>query len=220
MEPLSIKNYDGQALHKVLVTRKIDGICAHREGGSFVSKAGKPLYNIPKEGLWDIAEIFLGSWENSMSACRTQGFMPIRPDQVYPLFPEVDPRLVWCYMPVLDQPIVQSLLDIVVGQGYEGLVLYSEEGIYKAKPVITFDVKILAVYEGTGKWKGMMGGLVTPMGNVSVPMRGLGLGDDWRKHMWSIRNQLIGKIVEVGCDSLTPQGKFTMPRFIRIREDK
>jgi ATP-dependent DNA ligase len=81
-------------------------------------------------------------------------------------------------------------------------------------------VTVTEIIEGTGKHKGRMGALMTPMGKV-----GTGFTDQERKEWWG-RKALLGNhptlawLIEVECMQLTPDGKFRHPRFLRIRYDK
>jgi hypothetical protein len=175
-------------------------------GDTILSRAGKPLYNIPKLHL--VCEVFLGSWEATVSAVRTQEFTPIDPNHLYSLDP-IDSRLLIGKWDTLSSQDVAKMMYEAVNKGYEGLVIESNKLLYKVKPVETFDVKVDAVIAGKGRLNGKMGALVTSMGNV-----GTGFTDEQRDLDY------LDKIIEVEAMSLTPSGKFRHPRFIRIREDK
>ncbi|MEE8597957.1 MAG: hypothetical protein V3S69_00265 [Dehalococcoidales bacterium] len=85
------------------------------------------------------------------------------------------------------------------------------------KPSETHDVLVTDVIEGTGKYVGMMGALMTPMGKV-----GTGFTDADRKWFWDTRivNKDLPLLIEVECMSVTKNGKFRHARFKRIRWDK
>ncbi len=100
-----------------------------------------------------------------------------------------------------------------VAKGYEGLILRQDKRWLKVKPIDTFDVEILSLIEGKGKYKGKLGALVTSLGNV-----GTGFTDEEREDIWE--NKYIGNTVEVSYMHLTEDGKFRHPRFLRIRFDK
>lgn len=218
-----------------LVTLKVDGVQAIYNNGVVTSRSGKPLYNLPPTMPDGTYEVFLGSWDATVSACRTknQG-VPIPPDALYQLEPEIDRRLKFGYL----NDTVDSLLAKACEQGYEGLVLRGPAGErLKVKPVETYDVPVTGLVEGKGKHTGRMGALMTPMGKV-----GTGFTDEDREWFWAMRHLFtethyqsggIGleaflspgapyekTIIEVECMGFTPAGKFRHPRFLRRRFDK
>ncbi len=205
---MKFKTYKGETLKDVLVTYKIDGVRAHKTPEVIVSRAGKPLYNITMD--CDVAEVFLGSWEASVSAARTHLGTPIAQEHIYSLQPTLDSRLIVGNYPTLTASDVDALFHKAKELGYEGLVLYSEDKMYKVKGKETYDVVVLQVLSGTGRNASRMGAVVTPMGKV-----GLGFSDLERE-----AGLPLGSIIEVECMELTPKGKFRQPRFIRRRVDK
>lgn len=191
-----------------LITRKLDGVRAIRSGEGYVSRAGKPLYNL-EHLSFDDAEIFLGSWEASVSAVRTKNGTPVPKSAVYSLSPIDDSLIMECRTnPTADW--IKEKLAIVKGLGDEGLVLRQGEVWLKVKDKETYDVPILGVVAGKGKHLGRMGALLTPMGKV-----GTGFSDTEREQVWE-----VGATIEVECFELTPDGRFRHPRFVRLREDK
>jgi len=201
-------------LTKAFMAYKIDGVQAIRQNGQWVSRAGKDLHNLPHmpDGIY---EVYLGDWESSVSAVRTHKGKEISKEALYQLYPILDMRLFGGYPDgiILRPKEVKGLLDSAVRKGYEGLVIRSSEGLFKVKPVETHDVEVLEMIEGKGKNLGKAGALVTPMGKV-----GTGLTDAQRDQYF--KNPPIGKIIEVEAMSLTPNGKFRHPRFVRERVDK
>ena len=235
-----MKTYKGQTLHNVRVSYKIDGICGIFDGHKWASRAGKPLYNLPRVRKFHSDfkgggvryyilepgryEIFLGDWGESVSVVRTQrSNCPEIPVSCLYRLDELDERLEMfdSIIEELKEEYIKLYLEDALGQGYEGLVLTADEGEFKVKPVETYDVPVIGVIEGKGRNKGRLGAFVTSMGNV-----GTGLTDKDRKHYWGVTGIVKaggGKyqpIIEVECMSLTAKGKFRHPRFIRVREDK
>lgn len=198
-----------------LITYKIDGVRMLRdEDGKPVSRSGKPLYNLDhvSKGVTD-AEIFYTDWESSVSLVRTKDAEPVKRDHVYPLNMH-DPRLI---VGVFDSPIKEHISAELVkatDRGYEGLVLIQGDVQLKVKPKETYDVEVLGMVEGTGKYVGMLGALETSMGKV-----GTGFTDEDRRNFYTA-GVIVGSTVEVDCMSLTKSGKFRHPRFIRVRWDK
>ena len=197
------------------VTLKIDGVRMLRdEDGNPVSRRGKPLYNL--EGIDDAktdAEIFLKDWETSVSMVRTIDGPLVKNGWAYSLDP-IDPRLVLSNMVDPSADTVQAKLESAVANGYEGLVLRQGDKWLKVKPSETHDVPVEYYIEGTGKYKGMLGAMMTGMGKV-----GTGFTDKQRYDLWHEKIHYFPTI-EVECMSITKDGKFRHPRFKRIRWDK
>jgi hypothetical protein len=211
---IKAKNWKGNDLKgEWEVTLKIDGVRMLRdEDGNPVSRAGKPLYNL--EGIDDDitdAEIFLKDWETSVSMVRTKEGILIKNEYAYSLDP-LDDRLKDGTVTDPTAEFISRRLDEANEVGYEGLILRQGDKWLKVKPSETYDVEVTNVIEGTGKYVGMMGALVTAKGKV-----GTGFTDAMRKEFWDMKT---GTIIEVECMSITKDGKFRHPRFKRIRWDK
>jgi hypothetical protein len=203
---MKFKTYKGETLKDALVTLKIDGVRAHRKLEGVVSRSGKPLFNIPP--IHDVCEVFLGTWEDTVSYVRTKGKEMLSEEFLFSLNP-IDPRLVDGEYALLEKEKIDELMQKALDSGFEGLVIQSEGVLYKVKPKETYDVKVIGVVPGKGKHEGKMGALLTEMGKV-----GTGFTDEERGF------DFLGHIIEVEAMSLTPKGKFRHPRFIRIRYDK
>lgn len=207
------KNWKGTDLRGTWhVTRKIDGVRALINDGVALSRNDKPLYNLQDIPDGDY-EIFLGDWENSVSAVRTKnGASAVNVDSAYSLDP-LDDRLSICELTNPTKESIQSMLLAVLESGDEGLVLRKGDKWLKVKPADNFDVKIIGLNEGKGRNAGRLGAFITDMGNV-----GSGLTDELREKYWD--ESLIGQTIEVECWELTKAGKFRHPRFKRLRWDK
>lgn len=194
-------------------TIKVDGVRALNDGTKWLSRAGKPLYNLPKSHHTDV-EVFCGSFKATIEAVRTHAPVSIAVSCLYPLIP-LDPRLnLGCFNNPTSAFIRQTLKEINQ-QGHEGLVLRQGSKWLKVKPEETFDVPITGFQGGTGKYVGVLGAFLTPMGKV-----GTGFTDGERGQFWRERNQLLSQMVEVSCMQVTSDGKFRHPRFVRLRPDK
>lgn len=200
-------------------TIKIDGVRALFKNGQWISRADKPLYNIPypPQGVTD-AEIYCGSFKKTIESIRTKQprvlTHAVHPEYIYSLSP-LDRRLT--YQTFVDPKadfIRTKLLDIVT-MGYEGLILRQNDVWLRVKPVETYDVTITEIIEGNGRNKGHMGAVMTPWGKV-----GVGFTDIDRKLVWDNPDTYVGMTIEVSCLQLTENCKFRHPRFIRFREDK
>ncbi len=199
-----IKLYEGGPVTGLL-TLKIDGVRAHNGIYGWHSRGGKPLYNLPEDASYGIYEVYKDNWETSMSMCRTRNGIPISPEHLYILSPVVDSRL------VIRELVNEPVPDLI--EGTEGYVVHCKKELIKVKRSATLDVEVTGYKYGRGKYQGMLGALLTPLGRV-----GIGFSDDQRKLFTP--EFITGKIIEVECMEMTAYGQFRHPRFIRLREDK
>lgn len=207
-----MKVYKGQDLVGLIPTYKLDGVQAIYDSGCWVSRSGKPLYNLDhitaKDG--DRFEVFCGTWESTITAVRTKHSKPIPQSCLYMIWPTIDSRL------VVQNNKVSDLLDRAVSEGHEGIVFWSTDNFEKSlkwKPEETYDVPIIDIEEGSGRNVKRLGAFLTSKGKV-----GTGLTDKQRDAFFN--RDMIGKIIEVKCMSLTKDKKFRHPVFVRLREDK
>lgn len=198
-----------KVLSNCLVSRKIDGVRAIRSEGKWLSRAGKPLYNLPM-ALDGHYEAFINNWEDTVSAVRTIKGSPINSRHLYRL-DVLDERLEPVWYESLKPDTIKDFLQGAVDKGDEGICILSDQGHFKVKPVHTYDVEVIGAIDGKGRHIGRVGALITDMGNV-----GTGLTDKDREEF---QRDWKG-IIEVACMGLTPSGKFRHPRFIRRRLDK
>lgn len=211
-------NIDGPAL----ITIKLDGVRGIWDGTKWLSRAGKPLYNIPDANAIGHYEIYVGSHKDTIVATRTQfpdvSTPKIEQIHLYQLWPETDDRLYICqYGGTLTPEVVIDYRDAVIDAGDEGLVIRTSDVWYKVKALYTLDVIITDAIIGKGKHAGRLGAIMTDYGKV-----GTGFSDKERIELWAMHQQgeLVGKVIEVVCMEFTPDDKFRHPRFIRLREDK
>jgi len=120
-----------------------------------------------------------------------------------------------------------------IEDGYEGIMIKDRFGVYeckrstkwlKWKPVITVDLGVVAVEEGTGRNIDKLGALVCEgidQGKKIHVNVGSGLTDKNREEFWENRDGLIGQVVEVKADAVTQNqdGTYSLrfPRFERFR---
>ena len=204
------------------ITIKIDGVRTlwNAETREWLSRADKPLYNLPPfDGRAD-CETYCGSFKDTITRIRAKTKdRPIRPDQLYSLDP-LDARLDLGNFNSPTAELISNLLREKVYLGFEGLVLRQGDVWLKVKPVETYDVPVTGIFEGEGKHKGRMGYLTTPMGDV-----GTGFTDEERSWWWDCIGPYGPSLphaftIEVECMKLTDDGKFRHPRFLHIRIDK
>jgi DNA ligase-1 len=112
--------------------------------------------------------------------------------------------------------------------GFEGLVIKTVGHQYqlkrssdwlKLKAVQSADIPCLEVFEGEGKYQGMLGGLLCDYEGAIVRV-GSGFSDADRMHYWENPDKIIGKTIEVEYHEVTPDGSLRHPRFKGIRIDK
>ena len=112
--------------------------------------------------------------------------------------------------------------------GYEGAVIkpynYAYKGTrsynwMKMKNMDTIDVEVIDVYEGKGKYKNQMGGVIVEF-KGKLNRIGGGWSDSQRKDFWEKHTRIIGKTIEVTYMEETDEGNMRHSRFIRFRPDK
>lgn len=118
--------------------------------------------------------------------------------------------------------------------GLEGIMVKDPDAIYeckrshawlKIKPVLTVDLTIVGVEEGTGKNEGKLGALVcegTDQGKFIRVNVGSGLTDEQRDEIWADKDNVIGQVVEIKADAVTQNQdaedySLRFPRFERFR---
>lgn len=123
-----------------------------------------------------------------------------------------------------------------VKAGFEGIMIKDNEAPYeckrntfwmKWKPVITVDLEVIDIEEGTGRNVGRLGALVCAgedNGKYITVNVGSGFSDDDRTDFYNNRDLVIGRTAEILCDVITQNqdGTFSLrfPRFVRFRDDK
>jgi DNA ligase-1 len=115
-----------------------------------------------------------------------------------------------------------------LSQGLEGAIVKNPYSLYedkrstswmKLKEINSLDLVITSVFEGTGKYEGMMGGVigVDQEGRLKVSV-GTGFSDEQRLAFWDERISLIGRWIEIAYQNETVNDSVRHPRFIRFRD--
>lgn len=101
----------------------------------------------------------------------------------------------------------------------------------KLKNEATEDLVVIGAFEGepNTKYAGQLGGLIVDRNGVQVRIGG-GLSDEQRREFWAayledtsdeaIGGMLLGRVIEVEYQEVTPDGSLRHPRFVRFRDDK
>ena len=128
---------------------------------------------------------------------------------------------------------IYGIYEKVINEGEEGLVIDIADASYvrakgtsmfKMKPEVSGDFKVVDVIEGKGKDAGRLGAFVIEYKNNIVHV-GSGLTDSIREEVWADPDKYIGKLIEVVYfgetkDEKTGLASIRLPRFKRFRHDK
>lgn len=136
-----------------------------------------------------------------------------------------------------DKDMIIKCLNRARDNHKEGIMINLSNGMYefkrsntllKVKVMQDADLKIVDVYEGTGKNKGKLGGIIIEFiheGNTYQCECGSGFTDDERIKYWSNPNEIIGKIATIQYFEISKNDNggygLRFPVWThRIREDK
>ena len=128
---------------------------------------------------------------------------------------------------------IYGIYEKVINEGEEGLVIDIADASYvrakgtsmfKMKPEVSGDFKVVDVIEGKGKDAGRLGAFVIEYKDNIVHV-GSGLTDSIREEVWANPDKYIGKLIEVVYfgetkDEKTGLASIRLPRFKRFRHDK
>lgn len=129
---------------------------------------------------------------------------------------------------ILTEADAYEMAEEVIQDGGEGIVLRNPYGVWQAgkrnadltkiKQDMTFDLEVIGMKEGKGKYAGTLGTLTVRFNGHKQDISGM---TDAQRDLWWADPSLIAfEIVEVQCMCLTPDGKMREPRFKMIRYDK
>jgi hypothetical protein len=223
MRKMNFEEWDGSDLVGTWhMSIKKDGMRLHKHpDGSITSRNGKPVYNLPKNiKNFEVAEVVCDNdFDTTMSICRASKNKrrKVKNSEIYTIIP-MDKRICLGFVDNPTAVEIKNTFKAALILGLEGIVLYNktEDRYIKVKDKYTIDVKIIGFNESKAKSKiGMLKEFITEKGKV-----GSGISRQQCKEFWEKRDELLGTIIEVECMSLTKNGKFRHPRFIRLRPDK
>jgi DNA ligase 1 len=120
----------------------------------------------------------------------------------------------------------------------EGLIVKALDGTWiakrspswmKIKAIESIDLRVTGAFEGTGQFSGSLGGLIVDFNGKRVEV-GSGFTHDQRRAFWEEilkdrqREQdatvVLGSLVEMTYQEVTPDGSLRLPIFKRLRTDK
>jgi DNA ligase-1 len=135
----------------------------------------------------------------------------------------------------VDQTLVNSVDEILelerkyLAQGLEGAMALPNIPYYlgkksnrlmKFKTMKSMDCKVVGMYEGEGKYAGMLGGLKLIQENGLECDVGSGFTDDDRNKIWNEKTLAVGRIAEIKYQDLSTDGVMRFPVILRWRNDK
>lgn len=128
---------------------------------------------------------------------------------------------------------IREINEFAINNGYEGIMIKELTAPYvckrstswlKLKPVMTLDLEVVDIEEGTGKNKNSLGAVVCEGTHDGKQIRvnvGSGFSDEDRTNIWNNQDKVVGQIAEVAADAVTQNqdGSFSLrfPRFIKWR---
>jgi len=133
------------------------------------------------------------------------------------------------------QALVKSVDEILelerqyLAQGLEGAMALPNIPYYlgkksnrlmKFKTMKSMDCKVVGLYEGEGKYAGMMGGLKLIQENGLACDVGSGFTDEDRSNIWNTPSLAVGRIAEIKYQDLSADGVMRFPVILRWRNDK
>jgi len=162
-------------------------------------------------------------------------------EKLRPIFDEMDnvdllPHIMVDLNTAAGQDQFRRYAKDMVAAGFEGIMIKGLDSPYecrrnlfwmKWKPTYDYDLTVIGVEEGSGKYVGKMGALICEGmddgKHIQVNVGG-GYSDAERQEYWDNRDAVIGQTVVVICDAVTQNqdGTYSLrfPRFKTFREDK
>lgn len=130
-----------------------------------------------------------------------------------------------------DVSMIDHYLNLMVRDDKEGLMLNRDSkyackrhnGILKVKRFYTIDLLVTDVQEGSGRIKGKLGAFVVDFKGNAINV-GSGMTDEQRESFWKVKDELIGRVIEVkykevSSDKKTGLSSLQFPIFVALREE-
>lgn len=117
-----------------------------------------------------------------------------------------------------------------IDQGFEGAMVLpnipyfkgkKSNRLMKFKTMESQDCEVIAIYNGTGKYENVMGGIMLLQEDGKTQCDcGSGFTDADREWIWNNQDAIVGRLAEIKYQELTPDGVMRFPIFLRWRDDK
>lgn len=128
---------------------------------------------------------------------------------------------------------ISKCMKKAVAKGEEGIMLNMLDepyrctrtrGLLKVKKFFDADLEVTGVFEGEGKYSGMLGGIYVDYKGNQVGV-GTGFTDSDREYFWNNQDEIVGKVVEITYFEETTNQKddglsLRFPVYISRRDDK
>lgn len=218
-----MKKYNGKDLTGIYtISTKLDGIHAHWTGVELLTRNGKPIRSVPHvvSSLIGQPEVHGELYNHDMiferinGASRSHGVTD--DSRLLKFYPHEGLHLNTWYNPTREE--LDKLMNHVVGDGYEGIVITSENGdMMKHKPRMDSEYKLVGFEPGkTDRNASTFGSLILRLENGRT-FKCSGLTDQQRADLWD--RKPIGAMVKVSFDSLTKNNVPRFPSFECVRWD-
>ena len=130
-----------------------------------------------------------------------------------------------------DQTQIWKWLDYAEEHDLEGVIVNLDapyeckrtKNLIKVKKFYTMDLKVIGYEEGSGRLAGTLGALIVDFKSNAVNV-GSGFDDETRKTLWNMRDELIGRVIEVKYKEISKDKKtglesLQFPIYICLREN-
>ena len=204
------QDYKHKVVFPVTASFKLDGIFCKVQGGKFMSKNGNEftsmthldarVYEEGTEGelyhnIWNF-ETICSAVKRKEADARSKRIHFITHSKIHTF-------------EVSSEEELNYKLGYAVGKGYEGLVLHTNKGVLKYKPVHDEEYTIIGYTEGKGKLANKVGRLI--FAGFTASVKGT---HEYLAELWSDRANLIGKVATVEYQNKTNKG---IPRFPKVK---
>jgi hypothetical protein len=124
--------------------------------------------------------------------------------------------------------LLMKLCDDYVKDGFEGAMIKDADSPYvfkrgknllKVKKFFDIDLEVVDFYEGKGKHKDRLGGIIVEGDGINCKV-GSGFNDAMRDKIWNNKRDWKGAIVQIQYQDKTKDGSLRFPVFVMRRKDK
>ncbi len=183
--------------------------------------AGKAEGSKVKKSLWAFDAVPLDDFRRRSSSC------PLRERKAtVAQFRGIEGITIVPHRTVTTPEEVTNAAQDWVENGFEGAVLKDLDAPYffdrgcawqKVKFFRDQEFSCVDVYEGNGRLRGTLGGIVVAVDGVKVGV-GTGFNDLQREELWLDQSKIVGRLVTVKYQRKSPDGALIFPVFLRVRD--